>query len=488
MLNLPFMIRIRGHLSGEIFQGHLWRRQFTFIQPRALLFQSFKRSYGREREECTVSLDLKGILRDKILHAENCRNRRVMADLDVIEQLYGEYRQLTTAIQEQRSIRKRMAEQFASAIEMGPLMETLEDSHSVRERIEVLTGQLRIVNERLQRQMMALPNMTSPDAPIGGAELNQVIDTFGPLPRMDSIVDHVELGARLGILDFEGGARTSGSSFYFLKGQGALLESALVQYALSKAIQHGFVPILPPDIVKSKFIRACGFFPRSEENPLILPIYTAEVDGEQEKSSPLKVLAATGEIPLAAYHEDQIFSLADLPKRYVAVSHCFRPETGHHGAGSRGLYRVHQFTKVELFIVKDENLESSEKCLQSIVALQKEILEGLEVNCRVLRMATAELGASAYEKYDIEVYLPGRAGFGEVTSASNCTDYQSRRLAIRYRDGDVKFAHTLNGTAMAVPRIIQAILENHQQPDGTIRIPLALHPFMLDGSTIIEPN
>lgn len=448
------------------------------------------RLYGKVREELTPALDLKSILSQREKHVKNCAQRRSPVNIQRIEALYGEFCKLTAALQHQRQLRKQLANQFVRAVEVKDAITTIDDAYSIRERIETLTTELSQVTETLKNETSLLPNETHPGTPIGGAEQNRTLCTFGSdLSLLPSkIIDHVELGQQLGILDFEAASRTSGSAFYFLKGAGALLEQALVQYALGMAIKAGFTPVLPPDIVKSKYVRGCGFFPRAEEDRSILPVYTAEVDGEQLNETPLKVLAGTGEIPLAAYYSGQVLLEAQLPQKWVAISHCFRPETGHHGAESRGLYRVHQFTKVELFVLKDCNGETSSMMLQEILELQKKIFTGLGLHCRLLEMASEELGASAYQKFDIETYLPGRLGWGELSSASNCTDYQSRRLSLRYRPSDLddlRFAHTLNGTALAVPRLIQAILENFQQSDGSVNIPTVLHPYMLDGTKVI---
>lgn len=455
------------------------------------------RRYGAIREELPPLLDYKKLLSDPLTVAQNCRERRVSIDLRALELLYADFRQLTTALQHYQHLRKSLAAEFAKAREADTAVSTMEDAHVLKEQIEALKGKLRLVEATLAKAAIALPNTTHPEAPRIQSETDQVaqiggrvVDEFGRMPALlAEPADHVELGQRLGIVDFEAGARTSGAAFYFLKGQGALLEQALVQYALDVAIKTGFTPLIPPDIVNSKFIRPCGFFPRAHESETTLPVYTAQIDGDSGET-PLKVLAGTSEIPLAAYHSGQVLSEQELPIKWVAVSHCFRPETGHHGADSRGLYRVHQFTKVELFVIKTNDGPTSDLALQEILNLQRRILTGLDLRCRILDMAPPELGASAYQKYDIEAFFPARSGWGELSSASNCTDFQARRLAIRYRtvsSGALQFVHTLNGTAMAVPRVIQAILENHQQADGSVKIPKALHRFMLDGSRTIVP-
>lgn len=446
------------------------------------------------------AIDFKELLANQEQHARNATSRRTPNNLDHISRLYSEFRALTSQVQAINQARRKLASEFARArSDLGQTLSIMDDVQAVREQGEALHTRLRSVTAELHWQAAQLPNSTHPSSPIGDAAYNQLVRTFGPPPPpANPHLDHVEVTRRLGIVDFEAGARTSGSAFYFLKGQGALLELALVQYALRQAIAAGFEPILPPDIVWSRLVGACGFWPRSQEGATA---YRIELDGHENGQgggspdtetgslprTPDKVLAATGEIPLAAYYTGCTLEAPQLPRKWVALSHCFRPETGHHGADSRGLYRVHQFTKVELFILKDCEGSSSEAALQEILSLQQAILTPLGLSCRLLNMASEELGASAHQKYDIEAYFPGRGSWGELTSASNCTDYQSRRLGLRYRTavGTLQYAHTLNGTACAVPRVIQAIVENHVQADGSIAIPSVLHPFMLDGSTHI---
>ena len=445
------------------------------------------RSYGTFYEELTPQLDYKSMMADLEGLKRNASERRAPVDIDKVFSVYEECRELRRRLLRYQTIRRQMAIEFANNIEPDAIPGAMRDVDDIKSEYEATRVRLRELEAVLGREAMSLPNSTSVHTPRG--EENKVIDTFGGSFKSEiaSPMDHVELGNKLGILDLEAAARTTGSSFYYLKGRGALLEQALINYSMKEAINAGFTPIITPDIVRSKFIRACGFNPRKSIDKG-LPVYRVDVDGEQNEGMPFKVLAATSEIPLAAYHSDQILGGSQLPLKYVAVSHCFRPETGHHGSENRGLYRVHQFTKVELFILKDNSMESSEQSFNEIIELQKRILGNLGFSCRMLEMSSVELGSSAHRKIDIEAFFPVRAGWGELSSASNCTDYQARRLALKYRPNDnvpLQYCHTLNGTAIAVPRVIQAILENGQMANGSVAIPSILHPYMLDHSTII---
>jgi seryl-tRNA synthetase len=258
----------------------------------------------------------------------------------------------------------------------------------------------------------------------------------------------------------------SGSFFYFLKGDGALLELALINYAIATIAARGYRPHITPDLARPEILEAIGFNPRGEESQ----VYS--VEGHD------LALIGTAEITLGGMLSGEILDTASLPHRVGGYSHCFRTEAGAHGKESRGLYRVHQFSKVEMFAFAKP--EQSEEMHDEMLAIEREIFDGLEIPYRVMDIATGDLGAPAFRKFDLEAWMPSRNGFGEITSTSNCTDYQSRRLNIRYRDDENRpqFVHTLNGTAIAVPRAIISILENHQQADGSIRIPEKLRPFM----------
>ena len=289
-------------------------------------------------------------------------------------------------------------------------------------------------------------------------------------------MDHVELGEHLGILDFEGGARTSGHGFYFLLGDAVLLELALQQYTLSLLISKGFTPAITPDLAQNEVLEGIGFIPRGEETQ----IYSIE-------NSDLSLIA-TAEITLGGWYSGEILEEELLPIRICGISHCYRTEAGAHGRASRGLYRVHQFTKVEMFAFSTPT--QSESLLDEFCQIECDIFDGLGIPYRVVDTATGDLGGPAYRKFDLEAWMPGRGEsgeYGEVTSTSNCTDFQARRLNIRFKNKGEKgtaFVHTLNGTAIAISRALIAILENYQQADGSVIVPEVLRTLL--GKSVIK--
>ena len=340
---------------------------------------------------------------------------------------------------------------------------------------------MKVLKGDLLSNQILIPNMTHPEAPVGGEDANTVVAQFGA-PRVFDFEpkDHVELCEKLDLADFEAGTKVAGQKFYFLKNEAALLEVALVQYAMRHCVRAGYTPIITPDLARVEVLEGIGFMPR--DNVETRQVYTvADTD---------LCLIATAEITLGGMHRDQIFDEADLPKRYVGLSHCFRTEAGAAGRDTRGLYRVHQFTKVEMFAFCTP--DQSEALHLEIKKLEEEIFDGLGLCFHVIDTATGDLGGPAYRKYDLEAWMPGRGekgAYGEVTSTSNCTDFQARRLGIRYRGKGFKgnkFVHTLNGTAVACTRALVAILENYQQADGSVVVPEVLRPWV--GKDVIAPK
>ncbi|MBI4211376.1 MAG: serine--tRNA ligase, partial [Deltaproteobacteria bacterium] len=317
----------------------------------------------------------------------------------------------------------------------------------------------------------AIPNMTHPDSPVGDEGQFNILRTWGTPRQFDfQPKDHVALGESLDLIDFEAGASVAGQKFYYLKNEAALLEFALIQYALSLLIKKGFTPFTTPDVAKASILEGIGFNPRGAETQ----VYSvANTD---------LCLVGTAEITLGGYLADKILDEKQLPIRYAGVSHCFRTEAGAAGRESKGLYRVHQFTKIEMFAFTTP--ETSDVTHAEFARIEEELFQGLEIPYRVIDIPTGDLGGPAYRKFDLEAWMPGRGekgDYGEVTSTSNCTDYQARRLGIRFRRenaGKPQFVHMLNGTAIAVSRALIALLENHQQKDGSITIPQALRVFM----------
>ena len=317
-----------------------------------------------------------------------------------------------------------------------------------------------------------LANIADTRAPIGGEEDFVVLEEVGtPTTFSFEPRDHVELGKILGAIDTERGAKVSGSRFYYLTGNGALLEFALINLAISKAVAVGFIPVVPPVLVKPHAMEGTGFLGQAAEN-----VFHLEEDDFY--------LVGTSEVPLAAYHMDEILDSANFPLRYAGFSSCFRREAGTYGKDTRGIIRVHQFDKVEMFSFCAPEDAAAEH--ERLLGWEKDFLNSLEIPYRVIDVATGDLGSSAVRKFDCEAWIPTQQAYREVTSTSNCTEFQSRRLNIRYKDENgTRPVATLNGTLCAIPRIIVAILENHQQADGSVNIPKALVPFL--GKSRFEP-
>jgi len=346
--------------------------------------------------------------------------------------------------------------------------ELIERGKIVRTEIRGFGADLKSIETGLQRALYEIPNLPLDMVPVGkGEEENKEIRKWGEPRKFDfKPKDHLELGKSLGILDFETGTKVAGNKFYFLYGDGARLELALVQYVFDLLSKEGFLPVITPDLAKSRYYLGTGYLPKGEE------AQTYKIEGEDLG------LIATAEVTLAGKHADEIISEDKLPIKYIGYSHCFRQEAGAYGKYSKGLYRVHQFTKAEMFIYCKP--EESDKFHEYILKMEEKIYQDLGLPYRVLEMCTGDLGAMAARKFDIEVWMPERNGYGEVTSASNCTDYQARNLNIKYKakDGTKKFVHMINGSAIASSRTPLAIMENYQNEDGSITIPKVLQKWM----------
>jgi seryl-tRNA synthetase len=318
---------------------------------------------------------------------------------------------------------------------------------------------------------MAISNVIIDGVPAGGEDDYTVLDVVGEPSTVDNPKDHLELGEKLGLIDMERGAKVSGSRFYFLTGQGALLQLGLLQMAIRLAADNGFTPIIPPVLVRPEIMSGTGFLGAHADE-----IYRVEADD--------LYLVGTSEVPLAGYHSDEIIDLSSGPRRYAGWSSCFRREAGSYGKDTRGIIRVHQFDKVEAFVYC--NPDDAEAEHERLLGWQREMLARIEVPYRVIDVAAGDLGSSAARKFDCEAWVPTQQAYRELTSTSNCTTFQARRLATRYRDpaGKPQTAATLNGT-LATTRWLVAILENHQRPDGSVRVPDALVPFV--GVEVLEP-
>ena len=418
-----------------------------------------------------------GFLRDNLAAVKaNCANRNASPDVDRIVALDDDRKRLQRLSDETKAKQNDVSKKFPSAKTPEDKQALKDESGRLKEQIAATDVQLKAVQLELHAALMTVPNMTHPDAPVGAdPSSNKVVAEFGTKPSFDfKPKDHYDLIHSLDLADLEAGARVAGQRFYFLKNEGVLLELALVQYAMQTLIRHGFTPVITPDLARVEVLEGIGYMPR--DNAETRQVYTiADTD---------LCLIATAEITLGGMHRDQVFEEADLPRKYVGLSHCFRTEAGAAGRDTRGLYRVHQFTKVEMFVYCTP--EQGDAIHEQIRTIEEEIFNGLGVPFHVIDTCTGDLGGPAYRKYDLEAWMPGRgtAGeYGEITSTSNCTDFQARRLGIRYRPkekkgGGLPFVHTLNVTAVACTRAMIAILENYQQADGTVRVPEVLRPWI----------
>ena len=420
-------------------------------------------------------LDLKYIRENAEAVQENSRNRGVEADVGLVVELADRRSALIQELNELRQRQNQMARSIGREQDPESRDRLIAESRAMKDRIPEKEADLSEVERRLREELLKIPNMTHPDAPIGKDDSENVeIRRWGEIPEFDfDVRDHVELGESLGIIDFDAGAKVAGSKFYFLRGDAVLLELGLVGYAIDILTQRGYQPTITPDLARDEMLVGTGFIPRGPETQ----IYSVE-------DSDLSLIA-TSEIPLAGSLADEIVDENELPIRLAGLSHCFRTEAGSHGRASRGLYRVHQFTKVEMFAFTTP--EQSDELHAEMLDIEERIFQGLGLPYRVVDICTGDLGGAAYRKFDLEAWMPGRNDYGEVTSTSNTTDYQARRLRIRYRrdGGRPQLLHTLNGTAIAVSRALIALLEKYQQEDGSILLPEVLVPYV--GKERLEP-
>jgi seryl-tRNA synthetase len=405
----------------------------------------------------------------------NCANRNVTADVDRVVRLDDERKRLAQQTQDVQQRANQVQKQAGPEKDPARKQEWIAEGRKLRERIAGLEKQKKQVEDVLHAALLTVPNMTHPKAPVSkDPHGNKVIKTFGEPTRFDfKPKDHVALAEALDLVDFEAGASVAGEKFYYLKNEAALLELALVQYAMQALVAEGYTPVITPDVARVDVLEGIGFIPR-DPDPEKRQIYTlADTD---------LCLIATAEITLGGMYRKQILDTARLPIKLVGLSHCFRTEAGAPGRVTRGLYRVHQFTKVEMFVFCAP--EQSDAIHEELLRIEEKIFQGLKLPYQVIDTCTGDLGGPAYRKYDLEAWMPGRGDggeYGEVTSTSNCTDYQARRLGIRYRPAGQKgtrFAHTLNGTAVAVTRALLALLENYQQADGSVVVPEVLRPWL----------
>jgi seryl-tRNA synthetase len=406
----------------------------------------------------------------------NCVNRNIdPVPVERVVAFDAERKRLVQLRSETAAKQNEVSKRFPQAKTPEEKQTLKDESTRLKKEVGDIDAELKLVEGDLLSNLILIPNMTHPDAPVGtDAGANKVVAEFGEKRAFDfKAKDHVALCEALDLADFEAGTKVAGQKFYFLKNEAALLEIALVQYAMQTVVKEGYTPVITPDLARVEVLEGIGFLPR-DPNPDTRQVYTiADSD---------LCLIATAEITLGGMHKDRIFDEGELPKRYVGLSHCFRTEAGAAGRDTRGLYRVHQFTKVEMFTFCTP--ENSDAVHEEIRGIEEKIFRGLGLAFHVIDTCTGDLGGPAYRKYDLEAWMPGRGtggDYGEITSTSNCTDYQARRLGIRYKGKGFKgtrFVHTLNGTAVACTRALVAILEHYQQADGSVVVPEVLRPWV----------
>ncbi|KAF2036773.1 seryl-tRNA synthetase [Setomelanomma holmii] len=479
--------------------------------PHRLCLQtsySAHRTYTRPAFAPKPTIDIKHIRQNPGLYEQNCIDRNYAAHSKSSWRIIELHEQWLALQQSARGLRERnnllraqLAKTASRLKEAGGAKDVrmkqgiVDEAKKLKVELSAIESKETELQVEIEGLAQDLPNLSSTHTPVGTdfEVVEYINEHLSPKSTSASRVrSHVDIGQDLGILDFSGSAQTSGWGWYFLVGDGAMLEQALVQYALSVTRSRGWKAVAPPSLVYSHIASACGFQPRDQNGEQ--QIYAIE-QAEKDKSKPQLALAGTAEIPLAGMKAGQTLELSEMPLKAVGVSRCYRAEAGARGADTKGLYRVHEFTKVEMFAwttpdnIGDDhftpaNTADSEAIFEEMLGIQKDILQSLGLHCRILEMPTTDLGASATRKRDIEAYFPSRRekdqGWGEVTSTSMCTDYQTRRLHTRTRiNGKLEFPHTLNGTALAVPRVLAAILENHyDEKELAVSIPEVLRPFM----------
>ncbi|HSJ51826.1 MAG TPA: serine--tRNA ligase [Actinomycetota bacterium] len=420
-------------------------------------------------------LDVRAIREDPEPFRRGLARRGLPEAVDELLAADERRRSLTAAVEELRA-RQNAASKRIGGAQGGERLRLIDEVSSVSAELKRLEPELEDAGRAMSDLLATVPNVPHESVPDGETDEDAVEVrrhgepvAFGFEPR-----DHVELGSLLGVLDTERGARTSGSRFVYLLGDAAYVQFALVRFALDRLAEHGFTPVIPPVLVREDAMFGTGFLPTDEVNLYVIP------DDEL-------YLVGTSEVPLAALHLGEILEEPDLPRLYAGYSTCFRREAGSYGKDLGGLFRVHQFDKVEMFAFARP--EESWELHERMVAIQEEIIGELELPYRVVNTAVGDLGGAAAKKYDLEVWLPGQGRYRELTSCSNCTDYQARRLQARVRrtSGEIEVLHTLNGTAVAVGRTLIAILENHQQADGSVALPKPLHSHLPEGLRELRP-
>ncbi|MEK7543390.1 MAG: serine--tRNA ligase [Patescibacteria group bacterium] len=412
-------------------------------------------------------LDIKFIRENLELCKQAAKNKNREVEWDRLLELDEKRRKLIGKTEVIRAKRNKA--------EKATTEEERQTGRVLKQEMKALEQELRTVEESFNELMLTVPNVPDKSVPVGkDSSGNKTIKTWGKVPEFDFVVkDHIELATKLDLIDFERGAKVGGRRAYFLKNEAAQMEFAVLFYTFQKLIKKGYTPLIAPSLVKGFTLFGNGQFPWGREE-----VYHLEKDDVY--------LAGTAEVPVTAYFSDEVLNEKELPKKFVAFSPCFRREAGSYGKDTKGVYRLHQFSKIEQVIISKNDMNNSFTLHEELLANAEEILQDLELPYRVLLMCTGDMGEPQVKKYDIETWMPGRQAYGETMSNSIMGDFQARRLKIRYKtkDGKTLYCHTLNNTAIASPRILVAILENYQQKDGSIRVPKVLQSYI--GKDIIR--
>ncbi len=408
-------------------------------------------------------LDVQFIRDNKKLVEEKSKQKGIKVDLEQLLGFDSKRRELLLKVEELRAQRNKLAE---STKGKKPDETQVKKGRELKDKLADQEHQLGSIEKELNELLLNVPNVTPDDTPLGGEEANREEKKWGEAKSGEGIKDHLTWAEERGLIDFERGAKVAGAKFYFTKGSLVELELALFQFCLAQAVKKGFMPMTVPHLVNSSTASGTGFLPRGEERQIY------KIEGEDLN------LIATAEIPITGYHSDEILDQKQLPALYAGLSPAYRMEAGAYGKHSKGLYRVHQFNKLELYVFCEP--KDSEAWHKKLVDFEEEICQSLELPYRLVRIASGDLGAPAYKKYDIEYWSPPDQNYRELMSCSNVTDYQTRRLNIRYRspEGKTAYLHSLNGTAAAFSRMAIAIIENYQTKDGKVEVPKILIPFM----------
>lgn len=427
-------------------------------------------------------IDIKFIRENSKIVQKAAKDKGVDIDVNHILEIDKKHRELSLNVQKLREEKNVLV----SAIKGKPAPEQIEKGKDIKEKIEKQEHALKAVWEELRTWLLKIPNIPVKDTPIGpDSKFNKEISKWGEIPKFDfPIKNHIEIGNNLNILDFVAGAKVSGFRGYYLKNEGALLHWAVLNFAFQKMVSHGFNPMTPPTLIHEFALVGSGHFPFGKQD--VYQIANAgKLESGEEIKSPI-YLSGTSESSLLAYFSDKTLNEEELPVKVCALTQCYRSEVGSYGKDVKGLYRVHEFMKVEQVVICKNDLKESESLYQEMQSISEEILQELNLPYRVVQNSTGDMGAGKYKMFDIETWMPARGNFGETHSNSNLTDWQSRRLNLKFKDkkGSVNYCYTLNNTVIASPRILIAILENYQQKDGSVLIPKVLQKYI--GKNIIK--